>query len=100
MKFEGYRTILFSIMAIVAGALQMTLGVNVDADQQQRLVEVGIGLLSIFGGGGSIIFRVIAGLPTLKAAAEEIARLKAQLEAVQKAKAEPPIAARVAAPGS
>lgn len=77
---EGKRTILAGILAAAAGAAQVLYGVQIDAALQERLVVAVLGLAAIFGGGGSVVFRVMANLGTLKAAAEVIRDLRNELE--------------------
>lgn len=77
---EGKRTILAGILAAAAGAAQVLYGVHIDAALQERIVVVALGLAGIFGGSGSVVFRVMANLGTLKAAAEVIKELRAQLD--------------------
>lgn len=93
----GWKTITSGVIAAAAGAAAIYTGVTIDADQQQRLTQVVLGLVSMLGGGGSILFRVMAGLPTLRSAAAEIAILRAQVAAARaareshdKAAADPP----------
>lgn len=77
---EGKRTILSGIIAAAAGAASVIYGIQIDAALQERLLVVIFGLASILGGSGSIVFRVMANLGTLKAAADVIRDLRAQLD--------------------